>query len=136
MSIRCPRILPPGQVRTSSCFIFRGPIRSGDQPPVQHIVQIVSIQRESRVICSLLPTIHFVMLLLCDVLGFPRRRVPLTFPCITHFTGSHPPSLIAWPKKESLRRATNPRSCLVVLSSDRILWSVRCSVQLTRNIQQ
>ena len=90
--------------------------------------------RVSLVIRSMLSDIHFVMLLLYVVFGLPRLRFPLTFPWITHFTSSHPPSLMACPKKESLRRTTNPRSCLVVLSSVRILSSVRCSVQLTRNI--
>ena len=47
-----------------------------------------------------------------DVLGLPRRRFPFTFPCIIHFTSSHPPSLIVWPNKESLRRAPNPNSCV------------------------
>ena len=48
-------------------------------------------------------------------------------------TRSHLPSLIVWPKKDSLRLTTNPRSCILVLSSVTILSSVRCSVQLTRN---
>ena len=70
-----------------------------------------------------------------NVFGLPHLRFPLTFPWITQFTSSHPPSLMVCPKKESLRRATNPRSCLVVPSSVRMLSSVLCSVQLTRNIQ-
>ena len=82
-------------------------------------------------IYSILPPIHFVMLLLYDVFGLLCLRFPLTFPWITQFTSSHQPSLIVCPKKESLRRTTNTRSCLVVLSSVRTLWSVRCSVQLT-----
>ena len=48
----------------------------------------------------------------------------------------HPPSLIVWPKNESLPRTTVPRSCLVVLSFVGIRWSFRCSVQLTRNIRR
>ena len=55
-------------------------------------------------------------------------RFPLTFPWITHFNSSHTPSLMVCPKKESLRRTTNSRSCLVVLSAVRILSAVRCSV--------
>ena len=42
---------------------------------------------------------HVVVLLLCDVIGLPRRRFPLTFPWITHFTSSHPLSPIVCPKK-------------------------------------
>ena len=87
----------------------------------------------SLVICSMISDIHSVMLLLYDVIGLPRLRFPLTFPWITHFTSSHPPSLIVYPKKESLRRTKNPRSCLVVLSSVRILSSVRYSAQLIRH---
>ena len=33
--------------------------------------------------------------------------LPIHLPCITHFTSSHAPSLIVWPKKESLQRTTN-----------------------------
>ena len=90
----------------------------------------------SLVVRSVLTDVHFVMLLLYDVFGLPRLRFPLTFPWITHFTSSHPPSLMVCPKKESLRRTTNPRSCLVVPSSVRMLSSVLCSVQLTRNIRR
>ena len=79
--------------------------------------------------------IHFVMLLLYDILCLPCLRFPLTFPWITHSTSSLPPSLIVCPMKESLRCTTNPRSCLVVLRSVRILSSVQCSVQLTHNIR-
>ena len=89
--------------------------------------------RVSLVIRSMLS--DFVMLL-SDVFGLPRLRFPLTFPWITHFTSSRPPSLIVCPRKESLRRTTNPGSCLAVLRSLRILSSVRCSVQLTRNIRR
>ena len=63
-------------------------------------------QARSRVflvIRSMLSDIHFVMLLLCDVFVLPRLRFPLTFPRITHFTSSHPPSLMVCPKKESLQ---------------------------------
>ena len=92
----------------------------------------------SAIPCFPRDSLHVFRHPLCDVtavFGLPRPRFPLTFPWITHFTSSHPPSLIVCPKKESLRRTTNPRSCLVVLSSVRILLSVRCSVQLTRNIR-
>ena len=41
----------------------------------------------------------------------------------SHFTSLHLPCLIVWPKKESCRRTTNPRSCLVVFISIRIIWS-------------
>ena len=48
----------------------------------------------------------------------------------TLYYSSHPPSLIVWPEKKSFRRTTNPcrhLSCLVVFSSVKIIWSVRCS---------
>ena len=90
----------------------------------------------SLVIRSMLSNIHVMMLLRYDVFDLPRLCFPFTFPWITHLSSSHPPSLIMCTEKESLRRTTNPRSCLVVLSSVRILSSVRCSVQLTRNIRR
>ena len=34
-------------------------------------------------------SVHFAMLPLYDVFGLPRRRFPITFPWITHFTSSH-----------------------------------------------
>ena len=110
------------------------------RPCHTYIVSIFSIQRDQcflrDLIRSVLSDVHFVMLLLYDVFGLPRLRFPLTFPWITHFTSSHPPSLMVCPKKESLRRTTNPRSCLVVPTSVRMLSSVLCSVQLTRNIRR
>ena len=94
--------------------------------------------RETRMTVSMFPPIHFPMLPLCDVFGLPRLRFPLTFPWITHFTSSHPPSRIVCPKKESLRHTTNPRSCLVVLSSLRyleyfVLYPARSNWLVTSN---
>ena len=103
---------PLVNTRNTNRFFFHGPIKSDDQPPVPHIVSIFSIQRD-LVIRPVLSDIYFVMLLLYEVFGLPRLRFPLTFPWITHFTSSHPPSLMVCPKKERLRRTTNPRSCLV-----------------------
>ena len=112
-----------------SFFFFHGSIRSDD---LLHPAR----SRVSLVIHSVLTDVHFVMLLLYDVFGLPRLRFPLTFPWITHFTSSHPPSLMVCLKKVSLRRTTNPRSCLVVPNSVRMLSSVLCSGQLTRNIRR
>ena len=68
--------------------------------PCRHSINLLhsSRSRVSLVIRSMLSLIHFVMLLLYDVFGLPRLRFPLTFPWITHFTSSHPPSLIVRPK--------------------------------------
>ena len=70
----------------------------------------------SLVIRSMLSDIH-----VCDVATVWRLRsstpsLPTHFPWITHFTSSHPPSLIVCPKNESLRRTTNPSCCMFVLS--------------------
>ena len=57
-------------------FFFRGPIRSDDQPLVPHVAPLLHLRRsrESRVISSTLPAIHFVILPIHDVLVLPRRR--------------------------------------------------------------
>ena len=116
----------------SSVFFLRGPVRNDDQPPMQHLAPIFPIY-------SAIPLVphdffHIFTHPFCDVasawclirLRSSTPSFPMHFPLYhTLFHSSHPPSLIMWPKKESLRR-TIP-SCLVVFSSVKILWSVRCS---------
>ena len=71
-------------MKKAGLSLFHGPIRSGDQPPVPHIVSIFSIHRD--LVCPSLfapcfhAVIHFVMLLLYDVFGRPRLCFPLTSP--------------------------------------------------------
>ena len=103
-----------------------------DQPPMQHLAPIFpsycAIPRRVPHGFFHTSTHPFAMLPLRGVileLGLPSRRFPCTSLYITHFT----PSLIVWPKNESLRRTTNPSrhpSCLVVFNSVKIPWSVRC----------
>ena len=90
-------------------IFYHVPITNNDQPAAHHFIQIVSnhCDPKSPVIGSILRRIHFELLLLDEVFILPRLRFPLTFPWITHFTSSHPPSLIGCPKKDSLRRSAN-----------------------------
>ena len=105
-------------------FLLPDPIRSDDHPPVSHIAHIFSTQRDPAIfVPSAIHFVNTVILLLHDDLCLPSLRFPFTFPWIAHFTSSHPPSVIVWPKKESLRRTTIPRSC-------------QCSVQLSHNIRR
>ena len=57
---------------------------------------------------------HFCRQLYDVGFGLPRRRFPQTFPCIVVFTSVLPPSLIVWPKKDSLRFTTDFSRYLVV----------------------
>ena len=78
----------------------------------------------------------------CDVTAVWRlcsstHSLPTYFP-LDHTLHQLAPALSDGVSKEGecFRRTTNPRSCLAVLNSVRILSSVRCSVQRTRNIRQ
>ena len=99
-----------------------GPVRNDEQQPVHHLAPILARSRDSRMISSTFPPIHFAMLpLRCVRLRCSRPSFHMNFP-LYHalYYSSHPPSLIVWPKKESLRRTTNPRrppSFLVAFNS-------------------
>ena len=119
---------------STSHFFLRGPIRSDDQPPVPHVAPIFSIYRESRVIRSMLSSIQFILrVATVGCVMSSTSSLPTHVPHITHFSSSHPPSLIVCPRKESWRHTTYPRSCLVVLSSWLVKSEGKSSVMLIRS---
>ena len=85
----------------------------------------------SAIPCFPRDSLHVFRHPFCDVTAVWRLwssapSLPTHFPLDhTHLTSWHPLSLIVCPTKESLGRATNPRSCW---------WCLVCSLQRTDNL--
>ena len=110
---------------------FPGPARSDDQPRIRTDLLHVARSRESRVISSIRPLIHFVML---PIHGVFTPSLPMNFPLYHIQLAAAVSDVVAREGELAAHNKSEKLYSRTVLSSVRILWYVRCSVQLTRNI--
>ena len=123
---------------SSVFFFFRGPVRNDHHPHMQHLALMSpiysAIQRVQHDFCLIFtrPFCDFAIALCHILLRSSTPSFPLCFPRITHFTIARIRRLWSCGQRRRACGAQQIRVgrlavCMVVFSSVKLLWSVRCS---------